>query len=116
MEKSISNTIVQLCKLSGKPGICCVIYVGKTVKPEMKVGGPRVKIDGKWYDTVYFANEKGGMTAELFPHYIEQCVLPCCTGMGPEPENNHLLLLDGDDSHAIALFKDIARSEACIEK
>jgi len=82
----------------------------------LKIGGPRVKVDGKWYDCVYFANEKGGMTADLFPDYIEQCVLPCCTGMGPEPENNHLILLDGDDSHAIALFKDIAKSATCIRK
>jgi len=115
-EKSVSNTIIHLCKGNGKPGIPCVVYMAGKVKESWKTGGPKVKVDGKWYDCVYFANEKGGMTADLFPDYIEQCVLPCCTGIGPEPENNHLILLDGDDSHAIALFKDIAKSATCIRK
>ena len=65
-EKSVSNTIIHLCKGNGKPGIPCVVYMAGKVKESWKTGGPKVKVDGKWYDCVYFANEKGGMTADLF--------------------------------------------------
>lgn len=39
------------------------------------------------------------MTREMFPVFIEEVVFPMCPGIGPEPENNYCLHLDGDNSH-----------------
>ena len=49
------------------------------------------------YQVVYKATPSGGMTKELFPEYIRECVLPMCPGIGPD--DMYGLHLDGDDSH-----------------